>query len=98
TVMAQRRLRALGMLGAIGASHRYVRLVLLANGAVIGAVGALAGVLAGVAGWIALSPQLESLLGHRIDRFKLPWTPVLIAVGLATVTAVVAPWGPARAA
>jgi putative ABC transport system permease protein len=97
-VMAQRRLRALGMLGAIGASHRHIRLVLLANGVVIGGVGALAGVFVGVAGWIALSPQLESLLGHRIDRFDLPWTPVLIAVGLATVTAVVAAWWPARAA
>jgi putative ABC transport system permease protein len=98
TVMAQRRLRALGMLGAIGASHRHIRLVLLANGLVIGAVGALAGAILGVAGWIALSPQLESVLGHRIDRFNLPWTPVLIAVLLATVTAVVAAWWPARAA
>jgi putative ABC transport system permease protein len=98
TVMAQRRLRALGMLGAIGASHRHIRLVLLANGMVIGAVGALAGAFVGVAGWVALSPRLESLLGHRIDRFNLPWTPMLIAVGLATVTAVVAAWWPARAA
>jgi putative ABC transport system permease protein len=98
TVMAQRRLRALGMLGAIGASHRHIRLVLLANGVVIGGVGALAGAIVGVAGWIALSPRLESLLGHRIDRFNLPWTPLLIAVLLATVTAVVAAWWPARAA
>ncbi|MFC8618593.1 FtsX-like permease family protein [Micromonospora purpureochromogenes] len=98
TVMAQRRLRALGMLGAIGASHRHIRLVLLANGVVIGGVGALAGAIVGIAGWVALSPQLESLLGHRIDRFNLPWTPLLIAVLLATVTAVVAAWWPARAA
>jgi putative ABC transport system permease protein len=98
TVMAQRRLRALGMLGAIGASHRHIRLVLLANGLVIGAAGALAGAILGVAGWIALSPQLESLLGHRIDRLHLPWTPVFIAIGLATVTAVLAAWWPARAA
>ncbi|WP_446212379.1 ABC transporter permease [Micromonospora sp. IBSANI012] len=98
TVMAQRRLRALGMLGAIGASHRHIRLVLLANGVVTGGVGALAGAIVGVAGWIVLSPQLESLLGHRIDRFNLPWTPLLIAVLLATVTAVVAAWWPARAA
>jgi putative ABC transport system permease protein len=98
TVMAQRRLRALGMLGAIGASHRHVRLVLLVNGAVIGAVGAVAGAVVGVAAWIALSPQLESLLGHRIDRFNLPWTPLLIAIGLATVTAVAAAWWPARTA
>ncbi|SCG39568.1 FtsX-like permease family protein [Micromonospora inositola] len=98
TVMAQRRLRALGMLGAIGASHRHIRLVLVANGAVIGAVGALAGAAAGLAGWFAFSPRLESLVGHRIDRFQLPWLAVLVAVLLAIVTAVCAAWWPARAA
>lgn len=98
TVMAQRRLRALGMIGAIGASHRHIRMVLLVNGAVIGAAGAVAGAVVGVASWIALSPRLESLLGHRIDRFDLPWTPLLIAIGLATVTAVAAAWWPARTA
>ncbi len=98
TVMAQRRLRALGMLGAIGASHRHIRLVLLANGAVIGAVGALAGAAVGIAGWVVLSPQLESVLGHRIDRFKLPWAPLAVAILLAIATAVIAAWWPARAA
>lgn len=78
------------MLGAIGASHRHIRLVLIANGAVIGAVGALAGAAAGVAGWFALGPQLESLVRHRIDRFHLPWLPVLAAVLLAILTAVCA--------
>ncbi|GIJ54179.1 FtsX-like permease family protein [Virgisporangium aurantiacum] len=97
-VMAQRRLRALGMLGAIGASHRHIRLVLLANGLVIGGVGAIAGAVVGVAGWVALGPFFEPMLGHRVDRFTLPWTPLLLAVALATVTAVVAAWWPARAA
>ena len=36
TVMAQRRLRALGMIGAIGATDRQVRRVMLANGAAVG--------------------------------------------------------------
>jgi putative ABC transport system permease protein len=44
TVMAQRRLRALGMLGALGATDRHVRLVMLANGAVVGVVATLIGV------------------------------------------------------
>ncbi|MEV4510366.1 FtsX-like permease family protein [Dactylosporangium sp. NPDC049525] len=98
TVMAQRRLRSLGMLGAIGASHRHIRLVLVANGAVIGVAGALAGAAAGIAGWFALGPQLEPLLGHRVDRFQLPWLPLLGAVLLAIVTAVCAAWWPARGA
>ena len=98
TVMAQRRLRALGMLGAIGASHRHIRLVLLANGALIGGFGALAGAVVGVATWTAVSPQLEPLLNHRIDRFNLPWAPLIVAVLLATATSVIAAWWPARAA
>jgi putative ABC transport system permease protein len=98
TVIGQRRLRALGMLGAMGASHRHIRLVLMANGALIGAVGSLAGVAVGIIGWVALGPQLEPLLGHRIDRFNLPWTTVLTAVLLAVATAVIAAWWPARAA
>ncbi|WP_238016064.1 FtsX-like permease family protein [Dactylosporangium sp. AC04546] len=97
TVMAQRRLRALGMLGAIGASHRHIRLVMLANGAAVGVAGAAGGAIVGVAAWVALGPRLESSLGHRIDRFNLPWTPLLVAVLLAAVTALVASWWPARA-
>ena len=99
TVMAQRRLRALGMLGAIGASHRHIRLVLLANGRSIGGVGAPrrrrasaspAGSRSAPAGAAARPP-------HRPVRPALaaaaasPWL-------LAVVTAVVAAWWPARAA
>jgi len=98
TVLAQRRLRALGMLGAIGASHRHIRLALVANGAVIGAVGGLAGAAVGLGAWLVFGPRLESLLGHRIDRFDLPWPAVVAAVLLAVVTAVCAAWWPARAA
>ncbi|MFJ8579316.1 FtsX-like permease family protein [Micromonospora sp. NPDC093277] len=98
TVMAQRRLRALGMLAAIGASHRHIRLVLVANGAVIGAVGALAGAAAGLGVWFAFNPQLESLGGHRIDPLHLPWLLLLVAGLLAILTAVCAAWWPARAA
>ncbi|GIF46199.1 putative ABC transport system permease protein [Asanoa ferruginea] len=98
TVLAQRRMRALGLLGAIGASHRHVRLALVANGAATGAVGGLAGVAVGLGGWFAFSPRLETLVGHRIDRFDLPWPAVFATVLLAVVTAVGAAWWPARAA
>ena len=40
SVMAQRRLRALGMLGAIGATERNLRLVMIAGGLVVGATAA----------------------------------------------------------
>ena len=46
-VIAQRRLRQLGMLAAIGATEKHLRLVLLTNGAVVGAIGALIGAVVG---------------------------------------------------
>ena len=41
-VVAQRRLRQLGMLAAVGATEKHIRLVMVANGAVAGAVAAVA--------------------------------------------------------
>ena len=92
TVMAQRRLRALGMLGALGATERHVRLVLVANGAVVGTVGALAGAAIGLAGWFAFVPRLQTIAEHRIDRFSLPWWLIAAAMLLAIVTAIAASW------
>ena len=98
TVMAQRRLRAIGMLGALGATDRHVRLVMLANGAAVGAVAAVAGATAGLAAWLTLASRLETLVNHRMDRFDLPWWAIGAAMLLAVVTAVVAAWWPARSA
>ena len=95
-VIAQRRLRQLGMLAAVGATEKQIRLVMVANGAVAGAVAAVAGTVVGVAGWIALAPRVEEAAGYRVDAFNVPWW--LIAAGglLAVVTAAGAAWWPAR--
>ena len=74
TVMAQRRLRALGMIGAIGATDRQVRRVMLANGAAVGVVGAVCGVALGLAVWFALTPAFE-------QRRRAPLRPVRAARG-----------------
>ena len=97
TVMAQRRLRSLGMLGALGATDRHVRLVMLVNGAAVGTTAAVVGTLVGLAGWLAFEPTLQSLAGHRIDRFSLPWWAIAAVMILTFVTAVLAAWWPARA-
>jgi putative ABC transport system permease protein len=97
TVMAQRRLRALGMLASLGATDKHVRLVLLADGAAVGVAGAIAGGVAGLAAWFAFVPTLQSLSGHRIDRFDLPWWAVGASLILAALTAIAAAWWPARA-
>src|ERR687892_2562142 len=69
-VVAQRRLRQLGMLAAIGATQKHVRLVLVAHGGIVGAIAAVCGTIAGLALWVAVAPTLESAVDHRIDRLS----------------------------
>jgi putative ABC transport system permease protein len=97
TVLAQRRLRSLGMLASTGATDRNVRLVVLANGAVVGIAGAVLGLVLGLAGWLAYRPALEQSAHHLIGMFALPWGVIGLALLLAVVAAVFAAWLPARA-
>jgi putative ABC transport system permease protein len=97
TVVAQRRLRQLGMLAAIGATQKHLRLVLLANGALVGAIAALVGTVAGLGLWVIFAPTLESAVDHRIDALSLPWTLLAVTIVLATLGAVAAAWWPGRA-
>lgn len=96
-VVAHRRLRQLGMLAAIGATTRHLRLVVLANGAVVGVIAAVAGTALALVGWVAIAPRLEAPAGHRIDRFDVPWWLIVAGMTMAVVTAIAAAWWPARA-
>jgi len=96
--MAQRRLRAFGMLGSVGATGRNIRLVTVANGAFAGVSGALAGAALGLAAWFAYVPHLQAAAGHVIDPVSLPWPAIAIAMALAVITAVAAAWRPGRSA
>ena len=94
--IAQRRLRQLGMLAAIGATEGHLRLVMVANGIVLGALAALFGSATGALAWVVAAPRLELVVGHRIDRFNVPWWLLAATVVLALVTATAAAWWPAR--
>ena len=96
TVVAQRRLRQLGALAAIGATAKHLRLVLLTNGAVVGAIGALIGAILGLAIWVALVPTLEPAVGHRIDPLSLPSSLLVAIVLVAVLGAAAAAWWPGR--
>lgn len=96
TVLAQRRLRALGMISALGATERNVRLVTTANGAVVGIVAALLGAVLGLGAWFGYVPSLEADTGHRIGATHLPWWAIGVAMLLAVVTSVLAARRPAR--
>ena len=95
-VVAQRRLRQLGMLAAVGATGKHLRLVMLTNGAVVGTLAAVIGTIAGLGLWLVFAPTLESAVDHRIDRLSLPWVLIAMAGLVAIVGATAAAWWPGR--
>src|SRR5262249_27319031 len=97
-VIAQRRLRQLGVFAAIGATPKHLRLVLMSNGAFVGATAALLGTVAGVVLWLVAAPMLETAVDHRIDRLGLPWLLIGLTALLAIGAAMTAAWWPARTA
>jgi putative ABC transport system permease protein len=97
TVLGQRRLRSIGMLESLGATDRHVRLVVRANGAVVGLVGAAIGLVVGVAAWLAYRPSLEQSSHHLIGVLALPWLVVVLALVLAVAATYFAASRPARA-
>jgi len=97
TVLAQRRLRSIGMLESTGATDRHVRLAISANGTVVGVVGAVLGFVLGLVVWLAYRPSLEQSSHHVIGVLALSWTVVIAAMVLAVVAAFFAASRPARA-
>ena len=97
TVLAQRRLRAIGLLAAQGATQRHIRLVVRANGAATGIVGAIAGAVLGFVAWLAYRPQAENSAHHVMGAFQLPWTVIGISMALAVIATYFAASRPAKA-
>jgi putative ABC transport system permease protein len=97
TVLAQRRLRSIGMLAAQGATQADIRLVVRANGVATGAVGAVAGFVLGLVAWLAYRPHVQASAHHVIGVFQLPWTVIWVSVILAVLAAYAAAARPARA-
>ena len=96
-VIAQRRQRQLGLLAAAGATERDVRLVMIADGAGVGIVAAVAGV----------ARRLRRVDRRRFRRSRrpppaasdlldIPWWVVVAGAALAVTAAVAAAWWPAR--
>jgi len=95
-VIAYRRIRQLGMLAAIGATDKQLRLVTLTNGTIVGTVAAVIGAGVGFAGWAVVAPFVEDAVGYRIDQFDVPWWLIASAMLLAILAGTVAAWWPAR--
>jgi putative ABC transport system permease protein len=97
TVLAQRRLRSIGMLGAQGATDSDVRLVVGANGFATGVVGAVAGFALGLAAWLAYRPRAQAGAHHVIGAFDLPWLVIFVSMALAVLATTLAAVRPALA-
>jgi putative ABC transport system permease protein len=97
TVLAQRRLRVIGMLGAQGATDANVTLVVAANGFGTGAVGALAGFVLGLLVWLAYRPSAQASAHHVIGNLELPWRVIAVSMGLAVLATTLAALRPALA-
>ena len=96
TVLAQRRLRSLGLLAANGATTKHVRLVVRTNGAIVGVVGTVIGAVIGLIVWLIVRPTIEGTAHHVIGTFQLPWIVIGPAMGLAIVATYLAAGRPAR--
>ena len=96
TVLAQRRLRSLGLLAANGATTKHVRLVVRTNGAIVGLVGTAIGAATGLVMWLIYRPTIEGTAHHVIGVFQLPWVVIGPAMGLAIVATYLAAGRPAR--
>ncbi len=97
TVLAQRRLRSIGMMAAQGATEANIRLVVRANGAATGVAGAVTGFVLGMLAWLAYRPQAQASAHHVIGVFQLPWRVIGVSMALAVVAAYLAAARPARA-
>jgi putative ABC transport system permease protein len=97
TVLAQRRLRSIGMLGAQGATNANVGLVVSANGFATGVVGAGAGFAIGLVAWLLYRPRAEASAHHVMGAFQLPWLVIFVSMALAVLAAYLAAVRPGRA-
>jgi putative ABC transport system permease protein len=85
------------MLQSTGATDRHVRLVISANGTVVGLAGAILGFILGLVVWLAYRPSLEQSSHHVIGVLALSWAVVIAAMVLAVIAAFFAASRPARA-
>ena len=95
-VLAQRRMRQFGLLAAMGATERQVRVVTLVDGVLAGLAAAVIGGAGGIAVWLVVRPFVERGAGHRVSGLAAPWWLVAASLGLAVVAATGAAWWPSR--
>jgi putative ABC transport system permease protein len=97
TVLAQRRMRSFGVLASLGATEKNISLVVKANGAVVGVVGATIGAAVGLLAWLAYRPTFQATAHRSIPLLAVPWPAVAGGMVLAVLAAYLSASRPARA-
>lgn len=96
-VGARRQQRELAMVGAVGATHRQISRLVLANGLVLGLCAGLCGVLLGLLAFRLSSGLVERLVDHPLSTERPAVLPLIGIALLAVLVGVGAAFGPARA-
>lgn len=95
-VSARRRQRQLALVAANGGTPAHIRRIVLADGVVLGAVGAMTGIVLGIVVAFLARPYVEDLLTHRrAGAYRVYPLALLAIVALAVFTGVLAALVPA---
>jgi putative ABC transport system permease protein len=95
-VSARRRQRQLALVAANGGTPAHVRRIVLADGVVLGVVGAAIGIVLGIAAGFGARPLIETGLAHfRAGGYRIFPLALVAIVALAVVTGVLAAVVPA---
>ena len=89
-VSIRRRQRELGLLAATGAEPRQLAGVVIADGLLLGGLGALVGAVVGLAGALAVSPWLDQLTDRRNPSVGIDPVMLIVAGGIGLVAALLA--------
>jgi putative ABC transport system permease protein len=95
-VLAQRRVRQLGMLAAIGATRRQVRNVTVFHGLIVGGIAAAFGTAVAGTGWALTSSLIAQVSGRRVSWSAVPLWLILTPGVMGVATSGLAAWWPAR--
>lgn len=94
-VGARRQVRDLGLMAAGGASAPQIRRTVLAQGLVLGVLGAVVGVAVGAALAVTARPLWERYLGELIDHWRFGWLEIAVAVAVGVLSGLAAAIVPA---
>ncbi len=96
TMLAQRRVRQLGLLAAVGAGKKQIRSAVVSAGVVAGIISAGIGALIGVGVSAVVVPNLETFANRRITQVDWPWMAIGAIALLALAATASSAWWPGR--